>query len=159
MSKKKKGKRETHSVSILFPRGFTAKRYLTVRHEALVRSHLTRVRAAEQRPAGRRGGRVFKQQVHDDRTQRQTARKSHAAHANATCVLFPLYYTNVHIHYLASVRGKTERTHRACRVTRAQTNMLTHTYHSTSSATSWDHQFLSLSFFKKKKVNVSFFPQ
>lgn len=73
MKQKKKQKKTKHDVSILFPQRYTTKRYLTVRHEALVRSHLARVRAAEQRAAGRGGGGVFKHQVHDDHTQRQTA--------------------------------------------------------------------------------------
>lgn len=52
----------------------------------------------------RQGGvRELKHQVHDGHMQRQTARKSHAAHANATCALLPLYYTNVCIYYLSSV--------------------------------------------------------
>lgn len=120
----------------MFPQDFTANRYLAVRHQALVRSHLARVRAAEQRAAGG----VFKQQVHDDRTQRQTACRSHAAHADATCVLFPLYYTNVQIHYLLSVTDRMKRTQQA----RRQINTLKHTYRSTSLATIWKHVLLSL---------------
>lgn len=143
----------------MFPQRYTTKRYLTVQHEALVRSHLAWVRAAEQRAAGRGGGGVFKHQVHDDHTHRQTACKSHAMHANATCVLFPLYYTDVCIHYLSSVTVRIKRLHRACRVTQTQTQTDAHTRHVTSSATSWNHHFpcVLFFFFNKKESNISEF--
>lgn len=152
-----KKKKATHNVSILFPQGFTAKRYPTVRHEALVRSHLAQVRAAEQRAAAECLNSRCTTITH--RGRRHIRATLSMLMPRACCSHF-ITQTSAFIIYQVSQSGWSTFTN-ACRITHTQVNMLSHTHTSFQFIGQWPQvgtiSFFLFNFSKRRNSTSDFF--